>query len=90
MFCLGPKHIILFIQTTFLKLFFKIPLKISWFLQVPKFAFLGEKSPKLATLVIPPDQLTFSATYSSAHISGDLNPGLVGVYPPHLLYKLGA
>jgi hypothetical protein len=26
----------------------------------------------------------------SAHISGDLNPGLVGVYPPHLLYKLGA
>jgi hypothetical protein len=26
----------------------------------------------------------------SAHISGDLNPGLVGVYPPHFLYKLGA
>jgi hypothetical protein len=25
-----------------------------------------------------------------AHISGDLNPGLAGGYPLHLLYKLGA
>jgi hypothetical protein len=56
---------------------------------------------RVAKLVEIGDLYVLCCTYSgqpvlygvgvtSAHISGDLNPGLVGVYPQHLLYKLGA